>query len=652
MLNFRTAISGLRASQIAIDTISNNIANANTPGYSRQNVTLVDQFPINDRGLWIGTGVEATRINRIASGTIETALHRNIAAQGHTSSVLDVQRQIESILSPTSGSISDKLQKFFDDAQSLQSQPHDATHRNQLINSSRALAGEFNRANNQLAQLQRSASRELRQTVEHLNQQLGSLFEINRQISIAESRGTQPNDLIDRHQQLVAELSDLIGLESTKADSGFDYQLANFSISSSKLQIEFEFSSDGQVQFHTGSGLTLQLESGRLAGLQESINSEIAGVSQEINLLATEFIQQVNKIHGTGINGNGPFGLLHSTRSIADSKSPLADQVGPLSIQDGELFISVTDKNSGERVLSQIFVDPETHTLSDVASAISDIDNIQAVINSQTGKLSILAAEGFAFDFAGQLETAPDRTNITGDANIEFLGRYTGPENDQFQFKVLGSGTVGVTDSLSIQVTNSFGQELGTFNVGAGYEPGAAIELPNGVKIKFDSGTLNDGDSFATQVVADSDTAGILSALGLNSLFVGQDAGSISINPDIQADERLLSLARSTDSGDGENAARLFALRDKSLFENNNTIQQQYNFVAGETGIEVNNLNTQASTLQLLHNRLQGEREAISGVDQNEELVRMLQFQESFQASLRVISTIDTMLSDLMTIIR
>ena len=193
---------------------------------------------------------------------------------------------------------------------------------------------------------------------------------------------------------------------------------------------------------------------------------------------------------------------------------------------------------------------------------------------------------------------------------------------------------------------------MGTYNIGQGYVPGSEIELPDGVKVKIQSGTLADGDSFGLPLVHNSDTSNLLSAIGLNSLFVGDNAASVSVDSRFTNDSSQLSVSRNGDPGDGRNAARLFQLRDQPAFENGRTYSQQYSFLQTRNGTEVHQAAADQTVQQQLLDRLNGERAAISGVDQNEELVRMLQFQESFEASVRVIEAIDEMMTELLNAVR
>jgi len=650
MQSLQTAISGLRASQLAINTFSNNIANAQTHGYSRQTVHLNERPALLLRGLRIGSGVEVSGINRIASGSVDAALLSNASALGFTDSSLKIARQTEAIVSPATGSLADRLQAFFSSAQDLQSHPEDGVQRSLFLQAAQQVASEFNQQTRSLNQLQTSSREELDRAVENTNQLLSSLLDTNRQIRLAQAQGQQPNDLLDQHQRTINELGTLIDITVLPAEHGFEYQIGNFSVNHPDASITTRMGSDGQLRLFIDDTFELTQSTGGLFAIQEHLNSNLSQVSGDLNQLAAHFMQAVDHVHATGLSGSG-FQTIHATRPIDNPDVPLTEAGLPFAMTSGQIYVTVTNRETGSRQMTELVFDPTSQSTQEFADAISGIPNLQAVISAD-GRVSLLAQPGYEFDFAGRLQSSPDPSAITGDAAIEFAGAYTGNANDEFQFEVSGSGTVGAAADLTVTVTRASGEPVGTFNIGKGYAPGSEIELPDGARLKIDSGTLNDGDIFSTPLIADSDTTGVLAGLGINSLFEGTDAGSMQVRSDIVNDPSRLALSRNGDRGDGRNAQRLFQLHDQPLMPDDLDFGGFVTRIQTRVGLEVQDLQTNQMIQEQMQARLQSERDTISGVDPNEELVRMLQFQRSFEASLRVIAAVDEMTSELISIIR
>ena len=229
--------------------------------------------------------------------------------------------------------------------------------------------------------------------------------------------------LYDRHQVQLEDIASIVEIRSQKSQVGFDYQIANYSINRSDVAIRAEFDESGQLNLFTDSGFQLNPASGSLVGFQQYLNDTLPRVQSDLDQLAVNFMQQVDQVQATGLSGYGEFEALSSQRPVSNVDLPLADSVYPLSIQDGELYISITDLATGERTLSSIAIDPATQSLRDVAASISALDHIQAVIGVQDSNITVVAEPGYSFDFAGRLPTSPDRSKIAGDAAIQFSRR-------------------------------------------------------------------------------------------------------------------------------------------------------------------------------------------------------------------------------------
>jgi flagellar hook-associated protein FlgK len=316
------------------------------------------------------------------------------------------------------------------------------------------------------------------------------------------------------------------------------------------------------------------------------------------------------------------------------------------------LYVSVTQNSSGQRPTTRIAIDPATQSLQDIATALSAVGHIQAVVNTQTNTLSILAESGYSFDFAGRLDTSFDVSSFTGSAAPALSGAYIGAANDGFQFTVVGTGTVGVTPGLTVEVRNAAGQLVNSLNVGAGYEAGTALAVADGVSFSLGAGTLNDGDVFTSPMVAEPDTSGLLVALGLNTFFSGTSAGDIQVNEALLDNPSLLATSRSGESGDITNLNNLLALRDSPLLAaGTQTFEEYLNDMTVRSGSMVGQQTVVSENLENLGTRLQDDWLSFSGVDPNEELVSMIQYQRAFQAASQYLAAVNETLDSLFRIL-
>jgi flagellar hook-associated protein FlgK len=310
----------------------------------------------------------------------------------------------------------------------------------------------------------------------------------------------------------------------------------------------------------------------------------------------------------------------------------------------------VTELATGQRRIAEVVVDPTTQNLKTLANAITAVGNLQAVADPQTRTLRIFAQPGYTFDFAGRLPSSPN-VNITGTTVPTVGGQFTGGYNDTFTFEFLGSGTVGVTPGLQVRVKNGNGDTLATVNVGQGYSPGDEIDVLDGINFRLASGTANAGDSFDIRVTGQPDTAGVLAALGVNTFFAGSNASNVRVNPEVAADVDRLAASKSGQPADGANLRALAGLRGSLLLDSNTrTFRQFYAAIVGDVGTQVRQLDQQQTGQQVLTESLLAQQQSISGVDTNEELVQLLQFQKSFQLAATYISVVNETLEDLVRI--
>lgn len=656
MIGFSTGLSALGASQRALDIIGQNIANAGTPGYHRQVPRLATRDPVELDGLSIGTGVQINDVARMRDGLLEAAITQHGSELSDTTARLGVMRQIESLLSGGDGSIHDRLEAFFNQLEQLSARPGDSTLRQGVVGGAVALTDQFNSASAGIDKIRSGLEASIDDVVREIGPITRQIAQLNASIQRSEVRGIDANDLRDQRDQLIADLADRADIRVIEQDYGQTTILlggAALVVGSQAAEISSTIDNQGNaVVTLAGSDVPLDITGGKLAGLLQMRNQTVPGLKQGLDGLAAELISRLDAAHAAGIGLDGPMTALSGERSVKSVSAPLANAELAFPPQAGTLFVSVTELATGKRTTSAIAIDPQTQSLADVAAAISGVGNVQAVVDPQTRTLKIFAATGYAFDFAGRLDATPATSAITGTTVPTIGGVYRGANNDVFTYRVVGSGTIGVTPDIALEVKNSSGTVVASLNVGLGYEPGSALQVADGVSVRLAAGTANDGDTFTSQVVADADTAGILPALGLNSFFSGHDAGDIRVRSDLVTNPGRLAASSSGEPGDGANLVRMAAVRDLPVLgDSTQTLSQAYVAMVGDVAQQVQALDQRQTNQNAFMQSLQAQQQSVSGVDPNEELVKMLEFQRTFQLASRYISTVNDTLADLFRII-
>ena len=214
-------LRALTAARLGMQTAGNNVANANTAGYSRQRVDLAAALPYGVSGnLQLGTGVDVRGISRLVDEGLQRRLQLQLGIVG--AAELDQSRfsEIESILSEPDGGLSDSLAGLFGAIGQLQTDPSDRALRGGAVQAGSMLSQGLRLASGRLADLSGNTFDEVRGLVRTVDDRVAAIAELNRQIVSTEANGSQANDLRDARDQHIVELGKLIDLHTIERSSG------------------------------------------------------------------------------------------------------------------------------------------------------------------------------------------------------------------------------------------------------------------------------------------------------------------------------------------------------------------------------------------------------------------------------------------------
>ena len=174
----------------------------------------------------------------------------------------------------------------------------------------------------------------------------------------------------------------------------------------------------------------------------------------------------------------------------------------------------------------------------------------------------------------------------------------------------------------------------------------------SGIKIYFSTGDLVNGDSFSIDVFADTDTSGVLAAVGINTFFSGSSALNIAVCSDIAATPGRVASALGADMTDNVNALRMEALRDKAITSlNSMTPGEFYRQMATDIGQQLFVKQARKDNIESMVHNLGNQQSEISGVNINDEAAQMLVFEQMFKGMSKYLSTVQSLLLSLMEII-
>jgi len=646
MSSLTIGLSGLLVNQRLLALTGQNITNANTPGYHNQVATLAENAPASDEGVSVGSGVEITGIAREVNQALELAVLGNTSASNNASTQLDGLNQLQSYLATGSGTLHDALGNLFTQLESLSTQPGDPTQRQLVLSAANDVTTQLNATVTNLQQMSSSLVDQANTHVSAINALTTQIAQLNQQIHDGTIAGADTNGLLDQRDQALGSLAQLVDIRTIPQPYGEMSVYVNGSslvLNNQAATLSTSTNNQGQIVINSSGALQpITIGGGQLGADLALHNSTLPAVQAQLNTFTQELATQFDHIQTTGLGLNGPMTALASQRTVANVNQPLAAANLGFPPQAGDLYVTVTNLATGQKTLNKVAIDPKTQSLAAVAGALSGVPNIQAVVDPQAGTLNLLAKPGYGFDFTGTLSTSPDTQAITGTTVPTIGGQYTGSSDDTLHYQFSGSGTIGVTPNLMLQVRNGAGTLLGSLNVGQGYSPGTDLSGVLGVQVKLAAGTVNNGDSFTVNASANPDSANILTALGLNTFFVGASAGDLAVNPNLVNNPLQLGLGTTGQAGDGGNLAKLVGLQTQPVLVNQTqTLQQYLENIIGSVGTQASDVQTSSTAFNALGQQLNNQLQSVSGVDSNEALMQLVQYQQSYQMSAQFISVVN-----------
>jgi flagellar hook-associated protein FlgK len=655
MQNFAIGLSGLTAAQKGLDIIGNNIANAATDGYHRQRIELTPAYMSQEGSILLGGGVDIAGVTRLIDGLLEREMLRQESALGQINSEPTTLQTVENMFGELSTGVglSVAIDEFFNALQDLSAHPTELIWQSQVLMSAETMAGQFRSLAEFLAGVENQMTLETESTLEEINTLISQIAELNDNIEKMEIAGKLSSNLRDQRDQRITELSKLIGVETYAREFGVvDISVAGIPVvtGASTIQLEMGFCEDGRLGISIAGAYTYDadVEGGRLGGLMWLKNDALTEIHNDLDSLASALIQQVNQYHVQGLGADGSFtqlmGWAMESENLVDFDPP---------VTNGQIYIRVVDTTTGAVTRNQIDVDASTDSLTTIAAAISGITGLSASVNAS--RLVISADAGYEFDFLPAVLPQPVASTLGGAAppTVSVSGIYSGTQTDTFRFAVSGAGSVGNgTLQLEVRDNGGAGSLIATLNIGQGYAAGDVLDVGNGIKISLSPGDFAAGDNFDVDAFADTDTSGVLAAVGLNTFFYGSDAADIALCPDMVDSPGRVATALGADMTDNTNIMRIAALKDQSFSTLDDlTPVEFYRRMVTELGQDLSIKQMRENNIEATIQNLINQQSTISGVNINDEAAQMLVFQQMFQAMAKYLGTVHSSLLTVMEIL-
>ncbi len=665
------------ANRTALTTVSQNIANASTEGYSRQNAHFVS---VNGR-----QGTHIQDIDRATDQFISRQYWSDISSFKSLNLTDNLISKTDNLLASSSTSISAQLDTYFKSMQNAVDDPTSLANRQLYIEETAALTRRFNNLSDQLMVQNDSVNATMKAATGNLSEYAASVAQLNDQIQQLTSKGQPVNELKDQRDVLVNKIAGLVDINVVQQGEQYNMFIGNgqplvvgSTVNNVELRTGNPDSSQPQV-FLKMSGsemnITQQVSGGVLGGVKEFRNNVLNPSLNELGRIALTLADETNTQHKKGMTLENELGgnvftdkndtaimrnrLKANTGNVSTVNTAYVNiqDVSKLSTDDYEMVVNDNNELLLRRQPSGSVVN--LNKVTTAPSPPSSMPDNSYYLDSKTGKLNAkfdgvlvaVEANGF-FSVGDKFVVQPTRNaaseikSVLTDAKQVALASpvriTTNPSN---------KGTAVAT----VEVTNPDGTSfLGSSNSGK-LDPPVEIVFDNSTSpIKYTVFNVSNPldpkpmplDPANPLVIKNDYVAG--KAIVIPGPVAATDAGySVTIKNEPKAGDRFSFDYNKDGVSDNKNALALSAIQTKKLLPNG-SLQDHYSKIVETVGAKAAAGKINLTASEAVMKSTKASLASVIGVNLDEEAARLVQFQQAYQASARLITTSQTLFDTLM----
>ena len=704
-LTLSNALSGLAVNQSALQVTSNNVANANTVGYSRKTVELESRLIDG-----IGSGVQIAGIDRAVDDFLVREVRRETANLGER----DVRREFYARLQSLFGTVGDNssigaaITRFATAIETVATSPEVAAHRLDAVNTGAAAARDLNELADRIQELRGEANREIAAGVEDINQQLRTIAELNTKITSLTQSGQTTGELEDQRGLAIDKLSEYLPIQYFERSNGqmvvltrtgqplvearasvLAYTPAAVVTSAQAYVAPGEPGYPGLIPgivVNPGTppdpiadstrDLTPLLDNGRLSALIEMRDTTLPDIAAQFDEMAAVLRDQVNAIHNAGVAFPGPTQITGSLALPAGAATPIA--------ASGFVRIGTVDAD-GTLNAPRLDLDLGTVTsAADIVAAINGTAGLDIAASIDPGgRLTLTSVTGDRLVIADPeppSALAPSAVDIAGTTRgfSHFFGLndfFTSePALNSYTGGVVGTGTV-----ISAPGTLTFEAAGGTFT--AAYTTGMRLD---DVAAAINAAVGGQGITARAERVTGGLRLSISGPVGQNVLIrdggalmqsldlrpgIADAARDLAVRDELQQTPDLLSRGKLREEPAGSGNFYIGASDDATaralaaafsqtvsfgpvggLPATDSTLSGYGTTIASFNASNAANAETQFAFQESLHRDLLDKSLSFSGVNIDEEMANLVLYQNAYQASARLVQAADELFSILINL--
>ena len=659
-------MSGLNASQAALATVGNNIANANAAGYSRQQIVQGSAGSQQVGGVFIGTGTTLADVRRVYNAYIDAQLQTTTSLNGDAQAYLDQIGAVDKLLSDKNTGVSAALGSFFASLQTAAGAPGDMSARQLLLTNAQTLSNRFNAISSQLTQQNDGINSQLTTLASMVNQHTATIASLNQQITQASTSGSTPNNLLDARNEAVRSLNELVGVKVQEHDGVYDISLGtgqtlvtgNTSNTLSAVPGKTDKSQYSlQIDYPQSSlEVTSVVTGGKMGGLIRYRNDVLTPAINDLGRTALVVSDAFNKQLGQGLDANGEFGSsLFNNINSAQAISQRSLATTGNSAGSGNLDVTIGDSSALTAYDYQVtFTSDKNYSVKrsdgttlgpfDVTKTPPDmIDGFTLTLNggglsagdsfkvspTRTGAsdLSVQLKDPNKLAFAGPLladkGSSNSGTGALSSPNLSsMLDIYGGADLGQLQSQIEGAMPVRIAfdeakdGTQTYRVLNEVGTEIGKGSIVPGQDNKLTINVP---VLDAAGNPVKNADGTAKTIGFDTTVSG---SPGKGDSF------DIKFNKDGKADNR--------------NANEMLALQTKATVGASGgnagvSMGQAYSQLVSTVGGKASQASVDGTANNAALAYAKSSRSSVSQVNLDEEASDLIKFQQYYTASSQII---------------
>jgi flagellar hook-associated protein 1 FlgK len=621
-----TGLSGLRAMQRALDTTAHNIANVSTDGYSRQRVDFATRTPQSLGGNWVGSGVDATAVRRVYDQYLSQQTRTSGGNLARLEAFSTQAERLDNMLGDTTNGIGASLQSFTDAINEVSSTPSSVPARQVLLSQAQAMVERLQNYDSRLRDMDADVNTRIAGEARDITTLAKDIAKLNENISAAAAASGNPsNDLLDQRDTLIDQLSAKIGVSVVADGNALNIFVGNgqpLVLGSTASQITTAPDAiDPErltLALQTPSGtvdISKSVSGGTVGGLLDYRRQMLDPARNDLGRITLAVVNQVNNQHHEGMDLNGYLGGDFFTVGGVDTTDSLANT--------GTATLAVTRTNVGALTANDyvLLKTGSGYTLRDKATGA-------AVAFTGTGTV----ADPILFD---GLSLVVGAGSATGDQYVIHPTR-----------EAISGLSVAITDPSRVAAAAPIRAAAATTNSGTGkITAGEVLDPTNAnllttTNIVFTSATtysVNGGPNIAYTAGSNIDVNGwrvqISDAPGTGDTFtVRSNAGAV---------------------GDNRNAFALAdALKAGVLDGGTTSVASAVERLTSDIGLATQSAQMSRDAAQSVNEADIAARDAVSGVNLDEEAANMLRFQQAYQANAQIIAIAGQMFDALINAVR